>query len=165
MADIQAHLSARLGEVKDAVKENTQTLIEQYREMQRYRGEKFIRLPLVQGKAAGGVLALGGDAQGDGTMAMPNQGWLWSVRHLVIEGLTAGASPDVVNIFRGSALGRLVWQLNGNQFAQTWGRGEIVLQPGETLFYGNVGTFAATGTITIHGSAMEVPAEQAGKFF
>ena len=81
---------------------------------------------------------------------------------MVIEGLTAGATPDVVNILRGT---RVIWQLNGNQFCQTWGRGEILLYAGETLTYNSVGTFAATGQIIIHGLAQEVPAELIGKIY
>lgn len=123
-----------------------------------------IRLPLISGKASGGVLALGGDtnsATGQPPVG-PDLGNVWSIRHLVIEGLTAGATPDAVNILRGP---RIIWQLNGNQFAQTWGRGEIVLHSGETLNYANAGTFAATGTIIVHGLAEQVTAEMIGKFY
>jgi hypothetical protein len=123
-----------------------------------------VRLPLVTGKASGGVLALGGDANtasGQPPVA-PDLGYVWSLRHLVIEGLTAGATPDAVNILRGP---RIVWQLNGNIFAQTWGRGEIILNSGETLNYASSGTFAATGNIIVHGMAEQVPAEMIGKFY
>lgn len=123
-----------------------------------------IRIPLVTGKATAGALALGGDtntASGQPPVG-PDSGFAWSLRHLAIEGLTAGATPDAVNISRGP---RLIWQLNGNQFAQTWGRGEILLNPGETLSYANAGTFAATGNIIIHGLAEQVPAELIGKFY
>lgn len=126
----------------------------------RLRGTKPVRLALVSGKALGGVLALGGDA-GEQLVA-PESGYVWSIRHLVIEGLTPGATPDVVNILRGP---RIIWQLNGNQFAQTWGRGEILLHAGETLSYASVGAFAAAGTITVHGLAQEDPAQLIGKIY
>ncbi len=126
------------------------------------RGTKPVRLPLVTGKAASSALTLGGDA-GGGPDASPAPGFVWSIRHLVIEGMTASATtPDVVNILRN---GRIIWQLNGNQFAQTWGRGEILLNSGETLTYQSVGTFASTALIIAHGLAEEVPAEMVGKFY
>jgi hypothetical protein len=133
-------------------------------EWERLRTVKPIRLPLVRGVASGSALTLGGDvntASGQ-TPVGPDLGYAWSVRHLVIEGLTAGMFPDVVNILRN---GRIIWQLNGNQFCQVWSRGPIVLHSGETLQYQSVGTFAATGPIIIHGMALEVAAEQIGKFY
>lgn len=138
----------------------------QANERQRLSGVVPMRLPLLTGRAAGGVLAMGGDVNSALTGQSPvgpDLGWVWSVRHLVIEGLTASATtPDVVNILRN---GRIIWQLNGNQFCQDWGRGVIVLYSGETLSYASVGTFAATGTITAHGMAEQVPAERVGKFW
>jgi hypothetical protein len=136
----------------------------QQNEREKLRGIIPIRLPLITGKAVAGVLALGGDTNtvsGQPPVG-PDLGYVWSVRHLVIEGLTAGANPDAVNISRGP---RLVWQLNGNQFAQTWGRGEILLNSGETLTYTNSGTFASTAVIIVHGMAEQVPAEMVGKFY
>jgi hypothetical protein len=67
-----------------------------------------------------------------------------------------------MNILRNN---RLIWQLTGNQPCQTWGRGEIILHSGETLQYQSVGTFAATGTIIVHGLAEQVAAEMIGKFY
>lgn len=121
---------------------------------------KEIRLPLVEGKAVSSVLNIGGD-QGQ-QLATPASGYKWAIRHLVIEGLTAGTTPDVVNIVRNN---RIIWQLNGNQFAQTWGRGEITLNAGETLTYLSVGTFASAATIVVHGMADEAPAQSAWKLF
>ena len=126
----------------------------------RLHASKPVRLPLVTGKALGNALTMGGDTGTD--LVTPESGYVWSIRHLVIEGMTSGATPDVMNIVRN---GRIIWQLNGNQFAQTWGRGEILLNAGETLQYVSLGTFAATGTITVHGMAQEEPAQLVGKFY
>jgi hypothetical protein len=128
----------------------------------RLRGVKPQRLPLLIGTGANPFLAGGDVTPAGGNNATPDPGFVWSVRHLVIEGLASGATPDVINILRGS---RIVWQLNGNQFAQTWGRGEMILNAGETFTYASVGTFAATGKIIIHGMALSVPAEMIGKFY
>ena len=126
------------------------------------RGVKPIRLPLLIASGANPFL-LGGDVTPQGGQnATPDPGFVWSIRHLVIEGLTAGATPDVVNVVRGQ---RIVWQLNGNQFAQTWGKGEVLLNAGETFTYQSVGTFTATGKIIVHGMAIEVPAQMIGKFY
>jgi len=136
-----------------------QAVIEQVREQTRLLTIKYVRLPLIIGTLATG-LTLGGDAQAAQASQSPEQGFVWHLRHLVIENLVAGATPDVVNILR---QGRIVWQLNGNQFAQTWGRGEMRLVSGELLAYAAVGTLTSK-TIIVHGTAEEVAAEQEGKF-
>lgn len=134
-------------------------------ELNRYRDsrKKHIRtaqrLPQLNVVGAN-PFAAGGDSAG--TPQAPRSGYSWSVRHLVIEGLTTGATPDVVNILVGQ---RIYWQLNGNQFCQTWGRGEILVRQGMALAYQSVGTFAATGAIVIHGLADEVAAEFEHEFY
>lgn len=129
-------------------------------EREQLRAIKPIRF-LIQATGAN-PFALGGAS---GEMAVgPESGFVWSVRHLVIEGMTTGTTPDVVNIKR-SGSDRIIWQLNGNVFCQTWGRGEILLNAGENLRFESVGTFAATGAIVCHGMAECVPGEMAGRFF
>ena len=132
----------------------------QLQELDRARGVKAIRLPLVIGTASGNALTMGGDSlavpQG------PDTGYFWSLRHLVIEGMTASSStPDVMNVKRNN---RTIWQLNGNSFCATFGRGEIILFTGETLQYVSVGTFASTAQIIAHGMAEQVPGEMIAKF-
>lgn len=126
----------------------------------RLAGMKRIPMQPVTGTASGGVLSMGG-VTGQ-TVVTPRPGWVWSIRHLVIEGLTPGATPDVVNIMQAQ---RIWWQLNGNGFCQTFGRGELMLINGQALSYVSVGTFNAAGTITAHGWVNEAPAELAGKLF
>lgn len=161
--DIQAHLSARFDTLQRSVdragkaQEETQQFL-----MEQARGVKAIRLPIEQATGAN-PFSMGGDT---GTLNVsPEAGFVWSLRHLVIEGMATGATPDVINIRRGNAQGRIIWQLNGNQFAQTWGRGEIVLYAGETLFYQSVGTFASVNPIIAHGMAEQVPGEKIAIFF
>ena len=146
-----------LAERQDHYFSQTQAAIEAVREQTRLLTIKYVRLPLLIGTMATG-LTIGGTTGTEGQS--PDMGWVWHLRHLVIEGLVAGATPDVVNILRE---GRIIWQLNGNQFAQTWGRGEMRLNQGETLAYAAVGTITSK-TIIIHGTAEEVAAEQEGKF-
>lgn len=124
------------------------------------RGRKpGMRMPIVRGQAAASVLAMGGIGQNP--LQGPDQGFAWAVRAVIIEGLTAGVAPDVVNILRSD--GRLFWQLNGNQPGQTWGRGERILYPGEFLTYQSVGTFASTAVILAHGEVDQVPAQLIGE--
>jgi hypothetical protein len=118
-----------------------------------YQAVSFFRLPVITGTASGGVLSMGGDVNPEHT---PTSGYTWVLRHLVIQGLTRGATPDAVQIFREQLV---IWELNGNQYAQTFGRGEIVIRQGETLAYKNIGAFAATGQIIIHGTAWQVPSQ------
>lgn len=162
--DIEQVIGDRLDRIRTAIEEGDQRQAALIMEREKLRTVKAIRLPLVRGVAAGSALTLGGDTNTTAGQAPvgPDLGYVWSIRHLVIEGLTTGATPDVLNILRNN---RIIWQLNGNTFAQTWGRGEIVLHSGETLQYVSVGTFAATGTIIVHGMAEQVAAEQIGKFY
>lgn len=155
----------RLGanaEIELLTREEVKTALDEYDAQQyaRLRATKPIFLPPVIGLAASNALVMGGDSGEQVTD--PAEGYVWSLRHLVIEGLTTGANPDVVNVLRGP---RTIWQLNGNQFCQTFGRGEILILPGQTLSYQSVGTFASTARIIAHGLAQEVPAELVGKFY
>ena len=160
MVDIQASLALKLDGVQKSVDALRQTQIEQFRELEKYRAEKFVRLPVVQATGAN-PFSMGGDT---GLLNVsPGQGWIWALRELTIEGLTAGATPDVINIRRGSAQGQIIWQLNGNQFCQTWGKSQKIIYAGETLFYQSVGTFAAVGTIKAYGMAQEVPGPMQAK--
>ena len=120
-----------------------------------YRAVSIIRLPVLFGQASGGVLAMGGDT--GQLVQTPDQGYVWAIRHISIEGLTAGATPDVVNVIRG---GRTVWKLSGAPpSAATFGRGEFMVNAGESLSYTNFGTFAATGQIVVSGTAWQVPGQ------
>ncbi len=159
-----AEISVQLGKIHDRLQEfREQQRIEQARQMETLRGRKPLRFQ-VQATGAN-PFALGGDRADQGNPAGPDSGYVWSVRLLVVEGLTASATtPDVVNVRRGTN-GRIVWQLNGNQFAQTFGRGEMVLFHGEFLQLTSVGTFAATGAVIMHGLAEQVPAERVGEFY
>lgn len=137
-------------------------------EAEHLRGTKYRRLPQLAGVASGGILNIGGDtgagATWAGTPVGPAQGLAWNIRLLAVAGLTAGPTPDVVNLYvRGAGSSLPWWQFNGNNFAYTFGRGDLVLFPGETLALVSQGTFAATGTVTLFGSAGQFPAEMAGK--
>jgi len=150
MAEVELKVGARLDLLNQ--RELDQSL-GKYMARSPYQAVSLVRMPLLIATGAN-PLTMGGDS---GTVLhTPDQGYGWTVRHLVIEGMTTGATPDVMNILRN---GRIIWQLNGNQFAQTWGRGEIILMPGETLQYQSVGTFNATGRIIIHGASWQVPTE------
>ena len=164
MADIQAHLGIRFDALQKSVDQMAKAHADaQASQMEWALAVKAIRLPLVEATGAN-PFSMGGDT-GTGLLQAPEQGYIWSLRHLVIEGMATGATPDVINIRRGSATGQIIWQLNGNQFAQTWGRGEIIIYSGETLFYQSVGTFASVNPIIAHGMAEQVPGEKIAIFF
>ena len=128
------------------------------------RGLKYRRLPQLAGQAAAGALDIGGDSPAgwNGNRVGPTQGNAWEIGLLSVAGLTAGATPDIVNLYiigAGSALPW--WQFNGNNFAYTFGRGELILLPGETFRL--AGTIAAAGTVTLFGSVRsQMPAERLG---
>ena len=125
------------------------------------RGVKWMRLPVMQGKAAASAITL--DEQTSGVVLGPGQGYAWSVRRVVVDGMTTGATPDVINMYRNASPNQPpLWQFNGNNFGYTFGPLEIVLLSGDTLRFASVGTFAATGLIRVTGEVVELPAERLG---
>lgn len=128
------------------------------------RAFKWMRLPEgLIGKATGGQLSLG-LAAGE-TRIGPAQGYIWSVSRLVVDGLTSGATPDVVNLYRNdNTAGPPLWQFNGNSFGYTWGKMQMTLLSGDSLTLVNVGTFTAAGQIRLSGELWELPAERAYEF-
>ena len=156
MADIGATLTSIDGRLQQ-MSEHQRTL-ERIREQEKISGVKAgLRLPVIRATGSNPFSA-GGDQ--NLPVQKPDEGRAWYLRHLVITGLNTGATPDVVNILRGNTV---IWQLNGNQFAQTWGKSDIKIMPGESLAYQSVGTFAATGVITITGAVDDWPAEKIGQ--
>jgi hypothetical protein len=128
---------------------------------ERYRGVKWLRLPQLTGTPAGSALVIDEKANG---LVGPEQGYAWSVRRIVIDGMTSGATPDVVNMYRNAHTGQPpLWQFNGNNFGYTFGALEIVLMAGDYLKFASAGTFAATGVIRVTGEVVEVPAEMLPK--
>jgi hypothetical protein len=160
------------GELDDSLSAYRKQAEEQQR--QAARGRKYARLnPPVMGVASGGVLQIGGDftnAGPQGTLIaapQPRAGYAWAMRRMAVSGLTIGTTPDIVNLHRktpnvnslpsGTSSG--VWQFNGNNYAYTFSFGEMVFLEGETPVLTSVGTFAATGTVTLSADYLEVPEE------
>jgi len=145
------------GEIKD-------TLAAEFdaRERQQARGWKWMRLPeTLTGAVAASAIQLGATK---GQVLGPQSGYAWSLRRLIVTGLTTGTTPDVVNLYRNDRFaGPPIWQFNGNNFGYTFGRLEMVLMGSDTLSLQNVGTIAATGTIALSGELIEVPAEMLWK--
>ena len=151
-------------------------LLEKQNERQRtlLRGVKAgMNVPPLQGYPVAGVLNIGGDvvatiASGpligqsawSGHIVGPTQGNDWQIRRLAVSGLTTGGTPDIVNLILYGHDRDPQWQFNGNNFAYTFGRGEMILRAGEGLQLVSVGTFAATGLIRLTGSLDQAPAEK-----
>lgn len=159
MSTVKLHAGAELhnmapDEFRDILREENAI------ERARLRGIKQgMRIPYsLQGVASGGLLVIGQAAQ-----FSPQEGYVWDLRRLVVNGLTAGATPDIVNIYLNDAFNQAEWQLNGNSNGTAWGRGEFSMNSGHVLFVRSVGSFAATGTISLAGQYDEYPAEMAGK--
>ena len=99
---------------------------------ERARTVKHMELPqILLGTAASNVLAIG---EVSGIVLGPRQGYAWAVRRLVVDGLTSGSTPDVVNLYKhgfpSSDLAPTIppaWQFNGNNFGYTFGKGELTL--------------------------------------
>jgi hypothetical protein len=132
-------------------------------ELEKARGRKYMRLnPPVTGIAVASVLQIGGDFPNTGpggTLTQPPQpraGYAWAMRRMSVTGLTAGTTPDIVNLLRRTG-GKPCWQFNGNNFGYTFSHEQIVFLEGETPVLVSVGTFAATGMITLDADFVEVP--------
>jgi len=127
------------------------------------RGWKWMRLPVYTATPANSAVAIDSASNGGAELG-PNSGYAWSLRRIVIDGMTTGTTPDVINMYRNAITGQApLWQFNGNNFAYTFGRLEMVIIGGDALKFASVGTFAATGQIRVTGELVEVPAEQLWK--
>jgi hypothetical protein len=133
------------------------------------RGIKARRLPGgLTGLVTAAGIAIGGDS-GDagGRQVGPSQGNMWMIRHISVNGLAAGVTPDILNlnIYGAGLSGFNWWQFNGNNFAFTFGMFELWLEPGEYLGFASQGavTAAVGSTIRIGGHLLQVPMEMAAK--
>lgn len=147
------------------------------------RAVKYMRLnPPVTGQAVSNSLKMGGDfitgtaaAGGSSTggqpgapTPQPRAGYCWAVRRAAVQGLTSGATPDIVNLFRrqadaGAWLGGPStvsggdWQFTGNNFAYTFSFGQLVFWEGETPIIVSQGSFAGLGQVTFRMDFEELP--------
>lgn len=132
----------------------------QERYQQFARGIKYLRFGPFTTPIASNAFSLDGTGAGQNRSIGPREGFIWSVRRITVTGLTTGTTPDVANLFRGNPSGIPVWQFNGNNFAYTFGKTELLLLAGEVLSLANQGNITATGNVTISGDLLEVPAEE-----
>jgi hypothetical protein len=137
-----------------------QSAIEDARQRERLRGIKAMDLPMMRGTISGAAITLGPQK---GQVCGPESGYAWSVLALVVNGLASGATPDVLNFYKNDTGQPVWWQLNGNQFGETFSKLQRVLYAGESLAAASSGALAATGTITVTGTIIEVPAERLGE--
>lgn len=124
------------------------------------RGVKYLRFGPTPATIVSSAFTIDGSAQNG---LGPRTGFCWAVRRITVWGLTSGITPDVANLYRNQTAGIPVWQFNGNNFAYTFGKLEMLLLPGEYLSLVNSGTIAATGQVTISGDVLEVAAEEVSK--
>lgn len=129
------------------------------RERERLSGVKYIRAPRMVGSQTSGTVALGTAPPWVG----PAQGYAWSVRRISASGLGTGNSPDILNIYRNGTQFDPVWQLNGNSFAYTFGKGEFVLLAGENIQCLSQGSMTSTTPVLFNMDVVEVPSEFLGK--
>lgn len=120
------------------------------------RGIKWMRLPILRGRASGGALVLGAQ---DDTVG-PAAGFAWSIRRIAVAGLSSG---DVAGMYRNSNVNPAMWQVDDSFPFAKFGRGEMVLTGSDELVVASIGTFGATGTIQVTGELLEVPMEMLGK--
>ena len=132
------------------------------RERAAARAWKHMRLPEMYGTPASSACTIGASGS-SGTAVGPEAGYAWSLRRIVIDGMTTGTTPDVINIYRNSTGTAPLWQFNGNNFGYTFSKLELVLKDDDVLMAASVGTFAATARIRISGELIEVPTEMLWK--
>lgn len=146
------------GELREELASASQEIYRQFS-----RGSKYIRFGPVATTVANSAFTIDGSSD---KRLQPREGFAWMVRRITVWGLTAGPTPDVANLYRNvNALYPPVWQFNGNNFAYTFGKAELVLLPGEWLSLVSSGTIAAAGQVTISGDVEEITAEKLGATF
>lgn len=127
---------------------------------------KWMRLPeTLQGKASGGALLL--NSATSPLILGPRSGYFWSCMRLVVDGLTSGGSPDVVNLYRNdNTLAAPLWQFNGNNFGYTFSRMQIGIDSGDWFTLANAPgtTISSTSTIRLSGEVLEIASERKGEF-
>lgn len=163
MADVEIRGGVRFqtatpDEVRGIVREVQAEASAWQREM--LRGVKYMRLPVLTGTIANSALSIGGHSAAD--IIGPEMGDVWVLRHLWVSGLATGASPDVLNVRINN---QTWWQLNGNNFSYTFGKGEFVILQGEALAFVNSGALAATGQVSIGGAYWRVPGEKLAELY
>jgi hypothetical protein len=129
-------------------------------------GIKYFRLPTLYATPAAGTVVLGQSWAGQsytGQIISPNQGFVWSIRRLSVNGLGTGSTPDILNVYRNGTGIAPCWQLNGNNWGYSFGPTELLLLPGESLVMASLGSLVATSQITVTGDAIEVPQAMLGK--
>ena len=126
-------------------------------ERRQIQGRKLMKFELT------GVVASSAITLGQTQLVGPESGYWWSVSRLVAWGLTAGSTPDELNVYINNVTGVPEWQLNGNNWAYTFGKGELTMHGGDTLLFANNGSLAASGAITVKGEARQVPEEAQGE--
>lgn len=140
-------------ELRESLDDHAQHLV-----MNFARGVKFLRFGPWSATIASNAFSFDG-SQTSGTG--PREGFVWTIKRLVVTGLATGTTPDIVNFYRGAPTGAVpLWQLNGNSFAATFGKGDLLLLPGEYLSFKNVGSTTATGNVSIAGDVLECAAEE-----
>ncbi len=87
----------------------------------------------------------------------PPAGYGWSIRRLCATGMTAGVTPDIVSFYLNAATGNAnFWQLNGNQWGETFSDLQLTMYDGDVLAVHSVGTYASVATLVITGEAMQL---------
>jgi hypothetical protein len=137
------------------------------RELERVRGLKLMKLPLIKVTATGTTVAL--DSAQSGAVCGPEQGFIWRILRITVasSGLTDAA---VFALYGGSDLTAQQTSLIDNNGATGLpvnkayypSNRALWLWPGEEL-YANISTATAGNMYSLTGIAIEAPFEMQGK--
>lgn len=122
----------------------------------RGRGIKYVRLPVLTGTLTGTYPT--STTSLDNTCG-PDQGYAWAIRRVAAAGL---GTSDQLYIFRNSVRAATLLTVlvgTGTNADVELSGVQMVLMPGDKLIAAPGATFTASGTITVSGEAVEVPAE------
>lgn len=89
----------------------------------------------------------------------PDVGYFWIVNRVAISGLVVTTDPTSIYINNASPLS-LVRPLTGMAASTGYvefNKGVLTLSPGDTLVVASTASIASTGTVTVSGSAVEIP--------
>lgn len=129
--DLQVSLVAAIGGLTQALKQEAH--------WRRRQMEVIRQVPIVTGQLTSGI------AYDQPDQLQAKTGFMWSVRRLTCQGFTAGT----VTTYRNSTAGEVIAPFP-NAASFTYGRGEILLNPGDKMIFLAAGL---TGTAQVYGSA------------
>jgi len=132
------------------------------------QGARPVRFSAQATITAAGDLVLGQDERSGATG--PDQGFVWIVRRVAVQGLAVAADPTEVYVTDVLANQLVYAGLTGSAWSQgykAWNSGELVLQGNDRIVVANgltPGGIGSAGVVTLTGAALAFPVGLAWRY-